>query len=90
METVFYIIASAVRILLDVISVAMLLRVILQFFVDPENKFYALCYYISEIVIYPFRLLFAHFKIAENSPLDIPFFIGWIFLSALNIFLPVI
>ena len=76
--------------MLDVISLAMLLRVIMQFFVSPENKFYALCYYISEIVIYPFRLIFAKFKIAENSPLDIPFFIGWMFLSLLNLFLPII
>ena len=91
METVLYIFAKAVQILLEVMSFAMLLRVILQFFVDTEeNKLYTLCFYISEIGVYPFRLLFAKFHIAENTPLDVPFLVGCVFISMLPTFLPII
>ena len=91
METVFYILAKTVAILLSVIDLAMLMRVLLQFFVDvTTNKLYAFCVMLTEPIIFPFRLLFAKLGIGENSPLDIPFFVGYLALTFLSVFLPII
>ena len=91
METVLYIIAKVVAILLSVIDFAMLMRVLLQFFVDvTTNKLYAFCVMLTEPVIFPFRLLFAKLHIGEGLPIDIPFFAGYLALTFLTVFLPVI
>lgn len=91
MEIVLYILAKVVQIFLSLVSFAMLLRVLLQFFVDvTSNKFYALCVMLTEPVILPFRLLFAKLHFAEDSPLDIPFMVAYIALSAVTMFLPII
>ena len=91
METVLYIIAKTVAILLSVIDFAMLLRVLLQFFVDvTTNKIYALCVMLTEPIIFPFRLLFAKFHIGEGLPIDLPFFVGYIAMTFITLFLPVI
>lgn len=91
LETVFYIIAKSVEILLSLISLAMLLRVVLQFFVDvEENRIYALCVYVSEPFILPFRVIMAKFNIGQNTPIDLPFFVAYISLSAISLFLPII
>ena len=91
METVFYILAKAVEIFLSLISIAMLLRVLLQFFVDVEqNKIYALCVYVSEPFVLPFRVIMAKFNIGQNTPLDLPFMVAYIALAGISMFLPVI
>ena len=91
METVFYILAKTVAILLSIIDFAMLMRVLLQFFVDvTTNKLYAFCVMLTEPVIFPFRLLFAKLHIGEGLPIDIPFFAGYLALTFLTVFLPVI
>lgn len=91
METVFYILAKVVAILLSVIDFAMLLRVLLQFFVDvTTNKLYAFCVMLTEPIIFPFRLLFAKLHIGEGLPIDIPFFAGYLALTLITLFLPVI
>ena len=91
METVLYIIAKTVAILLSVIDFAMLMRVLLQFFVDvTTNKIYALCVMLTEPVILPFRLLFAKLHIGEGLPIDLPFFAGYLAMTVLTLFLPVI
>ena len=91
MEIVLYILAKSIQILLSLISIAMLMRVLLQFFVDiSSNKFYALCVMLTEPVILPFRLLFAKLNFAQNTPLDIPFMVAYLALSAITLFLPII
>ena len=91
MEIIFYILAKVVQIFLSVISLSMLLRVLLQFFVDiTTNKVYALCVAVSEPFILPFRLLFAKLNILQDSPLDVPFLVAYIALSLVAGFLPLI
>lgn len=91
MEIFLYIFAKVVQIFLSVISFAMLLRVILQFFVDVHsNKVYAVCVAISEPIILPFRLLFAKLNIMQDSPLDVPFLVAYLALTIISGFLPFI
>jgi uncharacterized protein YggT (Ycf19 family) len=69
----------------------MLGRVLLQFFVNPEeSRLYAFLFFLSEPVILPFRILFAKFNIGQNTPLDMPFLTACLSLSLIQMFLPVI
>ena len=91
MEIFLYIFAKVVQIFLSIISLAMLLRVILQFFVDvTRNRFYALCITLTEPVIVPFRLLFAKLNIAQRTPIDVPFIVAYFALSIVTSLLPLI
>lgn len=69
----------------------MLLRMILSFFVNTEeNVLYALCCYISEPFILPFRIICSKLGIGQNSPIDMPFMLAYIGLMLITMFLPVI
>ena len=89
--TFIYIIAKTVQIILSLASFAMLMRVLIPFFTDPENnRFYILCAIITEPFIVPIRVVMAKLGIGQNSMIDWPFFVGYIFISLLNTVLPMI
>ena len=91
METIFYILAKIVQIFLSVISFAMLLRVLLQFFVDiQKSKLYAISVALTEPIVVPFRVLFAKLNIAQNTPLDLPFMVAYLAVWLVGAFLPLI
>lgn len=91
METIVYIFAKAVEIMLSLISLGMLLRVLLQFFVNvEENNFYAFCVMVTEPFIFPFRLILSKLNIGQDSPFDFAFLFAYFALTALSMFLPVI
>ena len=91
MEAIFYILAKVVAIYLSIATYSMLGRVILQFFVVPEeSRFFALLFFISEPVVIPFRLIMAKFNIGQNLPIDIPFMAAYFGLAFIRLFLPVI
>lgn len=91
MEAVLYIIAKAVQLALGMVMFCMFLRVILQFFVDVNsNKIYAFCVTVSELFVMPFRAIMAKLNIFQNTPLDAPFMVAYIFLSIITAILPAI
>jgi len=90
-ETVFLILAKTVSVMLDAVYIAMLARMILPFFVNPEeNRLYALSLLITEPVIIPVRFLMVKLNIGQNSPVDWSFFVTAILLSVIQSVLPVI
>lgn len=90
-EVLFYIIAKVVEIYLSVVSLAMLLRVVLQFFVDVEtNKIFMLCVLVSETFVFPFRGIMAKFNLFTDTPIDMPFMIAYLAVVAITTFLPII
>ena len=91
METVLIIFAKTVSVMLDAVYLAMLVRMILPFFVNPEdNRIYALAVLITEPVILPVRFLMVKLNIGQNSPIDWSFFVTAILLSVLGSILPAI
>lgn len=91
METIFYISAKCVQVLLDIVSLAMMLRAIMPIFADVEESgFYALTVAITEPFVAPVRFLFAKLNIGQDTPVDMAFFATYIILWVLGIFLPVI
>ena len=89
-EAIFYVVAKLVQIFLSVISVAMFLRVILQFFASEDNKLVLFCYGITEPFIIPVRVLLEKMNVGQDSPLDIPFFVTYLILAVLQMILPII
>lgn len=89
METVFYILAKCVRCLLDVVSLAMMLRAIMPIFADVEDSgFYALTVAVTEPFVAPIRYIFDKFGIAQDTPMDMAFFASYLILWVLDLFLP--
>ena len=91
MEIVFYVLAKAVDIYLDVAAIALLVRVIFPIFADAENSpIYAIAAVLSEPVIIPFRVISDKFGIWQDTPLDMPLLASTVFLMLTSLILPVI
>ena len=83
--------ARTVAIILDVVSIAMLLRMILPFFLNPEeSRIYALCFCISEPFIAPVRFIMVKLNIGQGSPIDWSFFATYFIIWGLQTFLPIL
>ena len=91
METVLFIIAKSVQLLLALVSLAMMIRAIMPFFFDVEdNKIFIIACFVSEPLIAPVRLIMTKLNIGQNSPIDWAFFVTYIIICILESILPVI
>jgi uncharacterized protein YggT (Ycf19 family) len=90
-ELILQFFASFVAVLLDAVSLAMLIRVLLQLFFDSDNSrisIFLAC--ITEPFIMPIRFLMVKFNILQNSPIDWSFTVAYLVIVLLRMFLPVI
>lgn len=79
------------QILISVVIFAMLARVLLPLFVNPEDsRLYMMSLLITEPVIIPVRLIFSKLNIGQNSPFDWAFTASYIILIIINSSLPVL
>ena len=91
MQEIFYIIAKTIAIILEVVSFAMIVRMILPFFVDPmENRIYLISSFITEPFIAPVRAVLVMLNIGQDSPIDWAFSITYIIIWLLGGLLPAI
>ena len=91
MQEIFYLIAKTVAIALEVVSFAMIVRMILPFFVDPmESRIYLVSSCITEPFIAPVRALLVMLNIGQDSPIDWAFSITYILIWLLSGLLPAI
>ena len=86
-----YVVCTTLRLLVEVLWFAILLRSLLSFLVMDEDAWYlrlldALC----EPALFPFRLLFSKLGWFENLPVDLSPLFAMVTLSILSQFLPVI
>ena len=91
MIEVIYILAKMVSITLSIVSVAMLVRMILPWFVDPmESRIYELAFLVTEPFVLPVRAFMVKFNIGQDSPIDWAFSITYILIWLLQNLLPAI
>lgn len=91
MQEIFYIFAKTVSLVLDVVMLAMLIRMILPFFVDPtENRIYLITCYVTEPFIAPVRAVMVRLNIGQDSPIDWAFSITYILIWLVGNLLPAI
>jgi len=83
--------AKTIALILQVVSISMLLRMILPFFLDvEESRIYALTCCISEPFVAPIRMIMVKLNIGQNSPIDWAFFVTYLVLWILKAILPTI
>ena len=91
METLFYLAASFIAAALDILSLAMLLRVIFSLLDRTgESKFSIFRACITEPFIIPVRFLLVKFNLLQNSPIDWSFTISYVILMVVRMMLPVL
>lgn len=91
MQEIFYILAKTVALVLDVVSFAMIARMLLPFFTDPmESRIYAIACFMTEPFIVPVRAFMVKFNIGQDSPIDWAFSITYILIWLLGSLLPAI
>lgn len=91
MIEILYIFAKTVSVILGVVSVAMFLRMLMPFFVDPmESRAYAIACYFTEPFIAPVRAVMFKMNIGQDSPIDWAFSVSYIIILLLRNLLPAI
>lgn len=91
MQEFFYIIAKTVSLTLDIVSFGMIARMLLPFFVDPEeSRVYAISCYLTEPFIAPVRAIMVRLNIGQDSPVDWAFSVTYLIIFLLGTFLPAI
>ncbi len=91
METLFYFAAKLVQVILEVVSLAMIVRMIVPIFTgDEDNKVCMLAAMISEPFIAPVRAIMVKFNIGQGTPFDWSFFATYLIIWLLQMFLPAI
>ena len=90
METLFYLLASFVAAVLDIVSLAMIARMIFSLFdAMGESRISMFLTCVTEPFIMPVRFLLVKFNILQNSPIDWSFTIAYFVMVLLRMFLPV-
>ncbi len=91
METVFFIIAKTISIILDIAYFGMLARMLLPLFMDvEESRIYAIAFAVTEPFVAPVRFVMYKLNIAQDSPVDWSFFVASLVIYVLQMLLPAI
>lgn len=79
-----YILVQFVLVFIEVLSIAMFIRMILSWFTDGNGKFYQFLYVLTEPAVMPIRKLFVKLNWFQNSPLDLSFTFTFIALFVIE------
>ena len=92
MELILGFAATFIAAILDVVSLAMFVRVIfsLLFFGDEDSKISIFLACVTEPFIVPVRFLLAKFNLLQDSPIDWSFTIAYLVIMLLRMSLPII
>lgn len=91
MEELLHFFASFVAVVLDVVSLAMLVRMILSWIPQTsEGRLSLFLACITEPFIMPIRFLLSKFNVLQNSPIDWSFAVSYLVIMLLRLMLPVI
>ncbi|MBQ9416269.1 MAG: YggT family protein [Clostridia bacterium] len=85
--TVGQVLARTVMVVLGLLQFALLIRAVLSWFTDEDNKISAFMTFITEPVILPFRKLFYKMNWFQSTPMDVPFLAAVLFLWLLELIL---
>lgn len=82
-----YVLVNFVIIFIDVISLAMCIRAILGWFIEPEGKIFHFLFVITEPAIIPIRKLFYKMNWFQGSPIDVAYMFSYIVLFVVQMIL---
>lgn len=76
---------------LDVVSLAMLIRMLLPLFTDADgSRLYTFLGCITEPFIAPVRFLLVKFNLLQNSPIDWSFTVTYLVIAVVQMLLPAV
>ena len=88
MEYFIFIIKRIIYVFFDVLEIALLARAILSWIDQTkEMKISQILETVTEPFLYPIRLLCEKLHWFENTPIDVPFLLGWILISVIRMIL---
>lgn len=91
MKTAVFLIMIVARMMVYSLTVLMLVRAVMSWIAfDEDNKLSNFVYNVTEPVIYPFRVVFDRFQLAQGVPLDIPYFTASMTLLLIDLVLELI
>ena len=79
-----FVLVNFILYFIDALTFAMLLRVILGWFLDEEGKLMRFLYTFTEPAVLPIRKLFYKMHWFQDSPLDLSFMFSWLALSGIQ------
>lgn len=83
--------ARTVSLILSVVSFAMLLRMLVSFFIyDEDSRLLRFLALVTEPFILPVRMLLVRFNIGQDSPIDWSFSLTYLLIALVQMFLPVL
>ncbi len=89
LEAVFFFLAKFVAAYLEVVSFAMVVKMLMPIFIDVDgNRIYGLANVITEPFVAPVRTILAKLDIGQNSPIDWGFFAAYFIIWFIQIILP--
>ncbi len=85
MEYFIFIVKKIVYVFFDVLEIALLARAILSW-IDQmgELKISQILETVTEPFLFPIRKLCERFHWFENTPIDMPFLLGWLLISLIR------
>ena len=90
MTYIVAIVVNLVHLFLSVLSFAMLIRSILSWFVEDDNRLMAFLVAVTEPIVLPFRYIFDRFNWARTIPLDVPYMVAFAVIILLSYILPTV
>ena len=83
--------ARLIRILIEAVSLAMIVRMLIPLFKNPEeSRLYLFVAFITEPFIAPVRFLLIKFNLLQDSPIDWSFTITYFLLTIIGGMLPML
>ena len=89
MDEILYVFAASVRIFIDILIILMFIRVLFQFIpsAEGESVFENFVFGITEVIIFPMRILCSRSETISALPIDIPFMLTSLCLFTISLFL---
>ena len=84
-----YVLVQFVLFFIEVLKYAMLIRALMNWFVDGGNKLTSFLFVLTEPVILPVRKLFHKMNWFQDTPIDVAFTFGLIFLMLIELLVTV-
>ena len=89
-QTIAYTVGASVQLFLSFLMLAMFLRAILSWFMDPESPVLGFFIIVTEPFILPFRFLLAKLNLLQESPIDFSSLIAYLVIMLISSALPTI
>lgn len=88
MQTLLYLLAATVAIVLNFLYIAMFLEAILSWFIPEDRMIMVVLIAITSPIVLPVRMLLSRIPAIARLPIDLSFLVAFLLLGAVSSMLP--